>query len=615
MKGKGLNVGIRRPSSTFIVGSACRDSHSLPSSPHPPPALRHISLLHLVPKSVVLVAIKKRDMCSARITTIAAIILLCMHRSLAFTTLRLLGHHCRRVGQVAITKKYPPHNLVVGRTSLFMTNTFTMNSPTNKQDDTQMKSSAIDDDDDDCCEDVEISEEDAETITEYKSTYQDISSKFTTEDTLNIDTLQKGIPDTFYILSHTSIPKQGFSMSDIENAFTAEEIERLQLKPDNVTVPVALILLFPDQFTSQTRARKESRRRKILLHRGPLDKNGNFHRDKLKIGKVADRAVPGDILAVQARMEHNYSESANHHKEAPFDLPVVYEDDHFAIVNKPEGIVTFGPKGGGYGRMTVKACLPWVITPPKPGTVNVLRRPSPVHRIDRGTSGLLVIAKTRPAMVELSRMFKERKAKKTYTAIVNGNIDEPNDTSITSEEAEKLGVCIDGNESISNDTTDSKKRPWQLISNQLEDQTAVTIWRLVKQYNGIENARNNTLSMVELKPKTGRYHQLRRHMAWSSQCPLLGDKTYDGGGKARLLRDNGFYLCSNKIVIEHPFYNSPQGRPLWKKIKDNEIKRCNDHINNIRITEGSDGQVLVYAEIDLPSKFNELLQRNNGSSR
>jgi 23S rRNA-/tRNA-specific pseudouridylate synthase len=525
-----------------------------------------------------------------------------MHRSLAFSSLRLLGHHCRRVGQVAITK-YPPQN-IVGR-ALFVTETaFKMNSPTsNKQDDKQIKSSTLDDEDD-CCEDVEISEEDTETITEYKSTYQDITSKFTTEDTLNIETLQKGIPDTFYIISHTSIPSQGFPLSDIEKAFTPEEIERLQLKPDNVTVPVALILLFPDQFTSQTRARKESRRRKILLHRGPLDTDGNFHREKLKIGKVGDRVVPGDVLAVQARMEHNYSESANHHKEPPFDLPVVYEDDHFAIVNKPEGIVTFGPKGGGYGRMTIKACLPWFITPPKPGTVNVLRRPSPVHRIDRGTSGLLVIAKTRPAMVELSRMFKERKAKKTYTAIVNGNIEEPNDTSITSEEAEKLGVCIDGYES-SNDT-DLKKRPWQLISNQLEDQTAVTIWRLVKQYNGIENARNNTLSLVELKPKTGRYHQLRRHMAWSSQCPLLGDKTYDGGGNARLLRDNGFYLCSNKIVIEHPFYNVGAGRTLWKKIKDTEMKRCNDHKNNIRIAEESDGKVLVYAEIDLPPKFNDL---------
>jgi 23S rRNA-/tRNA-specific pseudouridylate synthase len=112
-------------------------------------------------------------------------------------------------------------------------------------------------------------------------------------------------------------------------------------------------------------------------------------------------------------MSHNYSECKNHHSEAPFHLPVVYEDDHFAIVNKPEGIVVFSHKGGDFGRHSVKSCLPWVLTPPKSGVMSVMRRPCPVHRIDRGTSGLLVCAKTKPAMVELARMFKDRKVKKT----------------------------------------------------------------------------------------------------------------------------------------------------------------------------------------------------------
>ncbi len=491
-----------------------------------------------------------------------------------------------------------------------MANTFTMDTTNNiiKQDDEEEDLKFVDDDDvgEEVLENDDEEEDTAATV-EYRNTYQELTTKFNKEETLNIDTLQKGIPDKFYILSHASIPSSGFAMSDIQNVFSPTEIQRLKLQPNNVTVPAALMLLFPDQFTSQTRARKESRKRKILLHTGALlteDDGGIFDQTKLKIAKVGDRVVPGDVLAVQARMEHNYSESANHHKDPPFHLPVVYEDDYFALVNKPEGIVVFGPKGGNYGRMTVKSCLPWVITPPKLDVVSVLRRPTPVHRIDRGTSGLLVVAKTKPAMVELSRMFKERKAKKTYTAIVNGDILQPEETSITSQEAEKLGVCI-GND----DDAETRKRSWQIIDNELEDQNAVTVWRRVKQYRGIENARNNTLSMVELKPKTGRYHQLRRHMAWTGNCPLLGDKTYDGGGPARLLRDNGFYLCSNKIVIEHPFYNSPQGRSMWEKVKEEEMKKCSDQKdNNIRIAEESDGRVLVYAEIDLPSKFNELTQ-------
>lgn len=87
------------------------------------------------------------------------------------------------------------------------------------------------------------------------------------------------------------------------------------------------------------------------------------------------------------------------------------------------------------------------------------------------------------------------------TAIVNGNIKEPKESSISSQEAVKLGICIgDGVES-----------DWQLIDEEIEGQTAVTIWRTLKQWP-LYNARMNTVSLVELKPKTGRYHQLRRHM-------------------------------------------------------------------------------------------------------
>jgi 23S rRNA-/tRNA-specific pseudouridylate synthase len=84
-----------------------------------------------------------------------------------------------------------------------------------------------------------------------------------------------------------------------------------------------------------------------------------------------------------------------------------------AIVNKPEGVVVFGHKNGGYGRHTVKSTLPYVLDPPSAGTLSVLWNPMPVHRIDKATSGLLVVAKTRAAMVYLTGQFKERKIKKT----------------------------------------------------------------------------------------------------------------------------------------------------------------------------------------------------------
>jgi 23S rRNA pseudouridine1911/1915/1917 synthase len=102
-----------------------------------------------------------------------------------------------------------------------------------------------------------------------------------------------------------------------------------------------------------------------------------------------------------------------HNKEPPFDLPVIYQDDHIAVVNKPEGVVVFGHKNGGYGRHTVKSALPYVLKPPKLGTLSVMWNPMPVHRLDRATSGLLVVAKTKAALVHLSNQFKERRIKKT----------------------------------------------------------------------------------------------------------------------------------------------------------------------------------------------------------
>lgn len=200
--------------------------------------------------------------------------------------------------------------------------------------------------------------------------------------------LPRGIPDSYSIINHTTVPPSGFTNEQIEQTFSQHDINRLKLQPDNITIPVALSLLSQDDFPTLTNARKAVRRRRILLHRGPLIANEKgedtiFNKDKLVMGQTDDRVFPGDTLAVQVRMEHNYDECKNHDSDKPFDLPVVYEDDYFAIVNKPEGIVVFSHKNGGFGRENVNSCLPWVLTPPKAGVVSVMRRPAPVHRIDR----------------------------------------------------------------------------------------------------------------------------------------------------------------------------------------------------------------------------------------
>lgn len=114
----------------------------------------------------------------------------------------------------------------------------------------------------------------------------------------------------------------------------------------------------------------------------------------------------------------------------------------------------------------------------------------------------LVVAKTKPAMRNIGRQFLERTLKKTYTAIVNGVPFESGPDSISSRDAYEMGVDVDPND---------EEMRWQVIDFGLDEKEAVTVWRSVG-YTPSLKAIEGILTLVELKPKTGRYHQLRRHM-------------------------------------------------------------------------------------------------------
>ena len=158
-------------------------------------------------------------------------------------------------------------------------------------DDELLKDEEGNDDDNDPTSSSSVS---SPTPKKIRSNYTEFSTKFTDENTSsNTQNLQPGIPTGFFIIHHTTIPHNGFTQSQITQAFTPQDIERLKLQPNNVTVPAALLMLYPEQFTTQTRARKDTRRKKVLVHRGPLveDKDGNmvFNRAKFSLAKVIDR--------------------------------------------------------------------------------------------------------------------------------------------------------------------------------------------------------------------------------------------------------------------------------------------------------------------------------------
>lgn len=421
----------------------------------------------------------------------------------------------------------------------------------------------------------------------------------------------EGVPKGFYVVKQYQLSKWNcsspysnftngkvFSVDNILLSLSIDDIDRLNLTTYNITLPVALMIADPVEFPTMSRARKACRKGNIIVHRcmsndeleKPFTNVNNYYK-----GKVGDRIdYRTHFIGLQVRLGNGYYPLLTYEKP-PFDLPVVYEDDYFALVNKPAGVVVYGTGKERVFRLSVRAALPFALAPPARGTYAILRRPTSVHRLDKPTSGLLVIAKTKPAMVNLARQFHDRIVKKTYMAIVNGIPDVISESKLSSEEAFQLGVDVNRQD----DSID-----WQLIDSPLDDKNAITIWRSC-QYVKSLYANDGRLTLVEVKLKTGRYHQIRRHMASNCKTPIVGDKEYDGGRPDALkLRGRGLFLCSTRITLEHPFYNSPLGRVVWDNLSE-ESKVFPDG----KLWLSDNDRVMIAANIELPDKFQNLLTR------
>lgn len=403
----------------------------------------------------------------------------------------------------------------------------------------------------------------------------------TTED------LIRGIPYDFIIVKSYVAPQE-FDWTTID--LEASHIARLDLGVHNVSLPVALMISDPIDFPSLSKARKACRKGSIVIERCNIPNSDGRSRF---IGRVGDRVLSGDTVSLQQRMAPEaqvYETTLRSHGKPPFELPVVYEDDHMAIVNKPAGIVVHRQGQSTSGLLTIRGVLPFVLKPPASGTMNIMRRPASVHRLDKPTSGVLVVAKTKSALVDLSLQFRSRAIQKTYLAIVQGIPDEKFEDSVPSSiAAERWNVDTSG--------YDDKIR-WNVIDAMLDDKSAVTVWRAVKY---VKSLQAGYLTLVELKPKTGRYHQLRRHMAWICETPIVGDTKYDGGTDvSRKFRDNGLFLCSTKVILEHPFYSSADCPHNYDELMQ----------QNPLLSLSNDGsKLMLSASVPIPAKFDSLLNR------
>lgn len=249
----------------------------------------------------------------------------------------------------------------------------------------------------------------------------------------------------------------------------------------------------------------------------------------------------GDILVDGRPQKAGYALSAGESvlvrlpEPAPIDavpedipLSILYEDADIAVVDKPQGMVVHPAPGHATGTL-VNALLYRLSG--LSGIGGALR-PGIVHRIDRMTSGLLVVAKNDAAHTALSAQFANRTAHRSYIGIVTGNLRE--DTG-------------DVNAPIGRHPAERKKMA--VVAN---GRAAVTHWRVLERYGAY------TLLCFALE--TGRTHQIRVHMA-SIKHPLAGDEVYGSGGNPLCLA--GQALHGYRLAFAHPISGQPMTFYAW----------------------------------------------------
>ncbi len=229
------------------------------------------------------------------------------------------------------------------------------------------------------------------------------------------------------------------------------------------------------------------------------------------------RLQPGDKVAVKIFAAEKSSTTPE-----PIPLEILHEDDQIVVVNKPVGLLVHPSNREKSGTLTNGLVYHFWQTSGAP------IRPGLIHRLDRNTSGVIVVAKTPRAHRTLSKHFRERWVKKFYLALLSGRVE---------KDAGEINAPIG---------CDAKLWPhWRVMPEGEGGKTAQTLYRVERRFN------DHTL--VELEPLTGRTHQLRIHCNLIGH-PIIGDPIYASSVDpiAAKLKLKHHLLHAARLVFRHP---------------------------------------------------------------
>jgi 23S rRNA pseudouridine1911/1915/1917 synthase len=244
------------------------------------------------------------------------------------------------------------------------------------------------------------------------------------------------------------------------------------------------------------------------------------------------------------------------YKPEPIPLNILYQDSHIIVINKQPGIVVHPAPGHSRGTL-VNALL---FHCPDLGAIGGEIRPGIVHRLDKDTTGIMVVAKHAEAQEELARQFKAREVQKKYLALVYGD---------TSSETGEIKLPI-GRHPV------DRKR---MSTTTRKGRAAETAWKVRERLNGI--------TLLELNLKTGRTHQIRVHCTTIGH-PVVGDPVYRSPKLIRNLKDN--------------LSNYPSSIVAALKSADRQLL----HAWQLGLTHPNSGKYMIF-EAPLPADMEKLI--------